>query len=220
MTNHAHLLTVACAAARRHDDQSWSSGRKSYGTTDAAELAQSHRAEILRLRSSLVDLVVDAIADRHDGHLLTVVNEDAGKLGNGRYQPFATIDLHHAEALDGTTIRFTKVPRKDSGLVRPNTFRIWFTSAGVGIGIHAVAGSADHARRLSGLRSLLPSEIVDLEPSNSGWDRHPLEISGIRSRRHIYLADWHRDFGDDEAFASAIGRTWETVGGALWTHRL
>ncbi len=218
MTNTISELTDLCARADRHDRESWNQHTKGYRNADDSARAKSFFEQILVRREALVEPVLTAVRNQHDGHLLVVPEPDRGPLKRGRYRPHTWIDLHYSEDHDGVPIKFEKY-----GLpgVRPNTFRAWFTAAGVGLGIYpAPSNLAEYALRLSMFSAAVPGRFADREPSNSGWDRHRLGLAGTRSRKHIYLADWWNHFGNDDDFLMAVADCWSILGETLKANRL
>jgi len=218
MANTINEMTDLCCDADMHDQRSWDGNRKSYRCAEDSAEAKVLFDRILACREALEDPVLAAVRNEHEGHLLTVPEPDGGPLSSGRYRPHTWLDMHYSVDQDGDPLQFEKY--KGPG-VRPNTFRLWFTSAGVGLGIFPTPSSkTEHPGRLSLFSASLPARFIDREPSASGWDNHPLGLAGINGRKHIYLADWRVQFENDDNFLSVVADCWLILGETLNTNRV
>lgn len=217
MTNTIIEMADLCSSAERHDQLSWDGNRKSYRCVEDSAEAKARFDRILACREALRGPILAVVRNECDGHLLTVPEPNREPLANGRYRIHTWIDMHYSVNQDGDPLEFKKYDRAGA---RPNTFRVWFTSAGVGQGIFCSTTKVDHPGRLSLLSASLPARFIDREPSNSGWDNHPLGLAGIRGAKHIYLADWRNQFENDDDFLTVVADCWLNLGETLKTNRV
>ena len=217
MTNTINEMADLCSSADRHDRRFWDGDAKSYRCVEDSAEAKVLFDQVLACREALREPILSVVRNDHDGHLLTVPEPNRKPLKNGRYRIHTWIDMHYSINQDGDPLEFKKYNRDGA---RPNTFRVWFTSAGVGQGIFSSTTKVDHPSRLSLLSASVPARFIDREPSNSGWDNHPLGLAGINGAKHIYLADWRNQFENDDDFLMVVADCWLNLGGTLKTNRV
>jgi len=212
MTNTINELTELCDSAYRHDRASWDQEAKLYRGSDGPDRAKALSGQIATCRNALVGPVLAAVKDRHEGHLLVVPERKSKPFTSGRYEPQTWIDLHYSETREGVPLKFAKYDE------RWNKFRIWFSAAGVGIGVSASPGKTGHQGRLAALSTEVPSRFVDRQPSSTDWERNGLLLRGMNGRCHIYLADWWSRFEDDD-FLAVVADCWSILGKTLEMNR-
>ena len=213
MTNTINELTELCDSAYRHDRASWDQEAKLYRGPDGPDRAKALSEQIATCRNALVGPVLVAVKDRHEGHLLVVPERKSKPFTSGRYEPQTWIDLRYSETREGTPLDFSKFGR------RTGDFRIWFTAAGVGIGVSASPGKTEHQDRLAALSTEIPSRFVDRQPSSTDWEKNGFLLRGKNGRCHIYLADWWSRFEDDGDFLASVADCWSILGKTLEMNR-
>ena len=213
MTNTINELTELCASAYRHDRASWDQEAKLYRGADGPDRAEAVSEQMAVCRNALVNPVLAAVEDHHEGHLLVVPERKSKHFNSGRYEPQTWIDLHYSETREGVPLKFAKYDK------RWNKFRAWFSPAGVGIGIFASPGKAGYQGRLSVFSPAVPDRFVDRKPSNQDWEDNHLRLRGMNGRCHIYLADWWPRFENDGDFLAAIADCWSILGETLVMNR-
>ena len=217
MTNTINEMAYLCSSADRHDRRFWNGNAKSYRRVEDSAEAKVLFDQILACREALREPILSTVRNDHDGHLLTVPEPNREPLKSGRHRINTWIDMHYSINQDGDPLEFKKYNRAGA---RPNTFRVWFTSAGVGQGIFSSTNRDDHPSRLSLLSASVPARFIDREPSSSGWDNHPLGLAGINGAKHIYLADWRNQFENDDDFLMVVTDCWLNLGETLKTNRV
>jgi len=213
MTNTINELTELCDSAYRHDHASWDQEAKLYRGTDGADRAKVLSEQMATCRNALVDPVLAAVKDRHEGHLLVVPERKSKHFNSGRYEPQTWMDLRYSETREGASLKFSKFD------MRSNNFRIWFSAAGVGIGISASPGEPEYQGRLSALSTGVPGRFVDRQPSSTDWERNEFLLRGMNGRCHIYLADWCSQFEGDDDFLASVADCWSILGKTLEMNR-
>ena len=213
MTNTINELTELCDSAYRHDHASWDQEAKLYRGTDGADRAKVLSEQMATCRNALVDPVLAAVKDRHEGHLLVVPERKSKRFTSGQYEPQTWIDLHYSQTREGVPLKFAKYDK------RWNKFRTWFSAAGVGIGIFASPGQSGYQGRLSALSTAAPGRFVDRRPSSTDWEDNELRLRGMNGRCHIYLADWWPRFENDGDFLAAVADCWSILGKTLEMNR-
>jgi len=213
MKNTINELTELCDSAYHHDRASWDQEAKFYRGSDGPDRAKTLSEQLATCRNALVGPVLAAVKDRHEGHLLVVPGRKSKPYTSGRYEPQTWMDLRYSETREGVPLKFAKYDK------RWNKFRIWFTAAGVGIGVSAAPGKTGHQGRLAALSTEVPCRFVDRQPSSTDWERNGLLLRGINSRCHIYLADWWSRFEDDDDFLTSVADCWSILGKTLEMNR-
>ena len=213
MTNTINDLTELCDSAYRHDRASWDQEAKIYKGTDGPDRAKALSAQMATCRNALVDPVLAAVKNQHKGHLLVVPERKSKPFKSGQYEPQTWMDLRYSETREGTPLKFSKFDK------RSNNFRIWFSAAGVGIGIFASPNELGYEGRLSALSTAVPGRFVDRQPSSTDWEQNELLLRGTNSRCHIYLADWWPQFENDDDFLASVADCWSILGKALEMNR-
>ena len=213
MTNTINELTELCDSAYRHDHASWDQEAKLYRGTDSPDRAEALSGQMAACRNTLVDPVLIAVKDQYEGHLLVVPERKSKPFESGRYEPQTWMDLRYSETREGIPLKFSKFDK------RSNNFRIWFSAAGVGIGILASPNQNGYQGRLSALSTAVPSRFVDRRPSSTDWEENELLLRGMNSRCHIYLADWWPRFENNGDFLAAVADCWSILGKTLEVNR-
>jgi len=212
MTNTINELTELCVSAYHHDRASWDQEAKLYRGSNGPDRAKALSEQLATCRNALVGPVLAAVKDRHEGHLLVVPGRKSKPYTSGRYEPQTWMDLRYSETREGTPLAFSKFGR------RTGDFRIWFTAAGVGIGVSASPGKTEHQDRLAALSTEIPNRFVDRQPSSTDWEKNGFLLRGKNGRCHIYLADWWSRFEDDD-FLASVADCWSILGKTLEMNR-
>lgn len=206
-------LTELCDSAYRHDRASWDQEAKLYRGTNGPDRAEALSNQMAVCRNALVNPVLAAVEDQHEGHLVVVPERKSKAYTSGRYEPQTWIDLHYSQTREGVPLKFAKYDK------RWNKVRTWFSAAGVGIGIFASPGKPCHQGRLSALSTAVPGRFVDRQPSSTDWEDNELLLRGMNGRCHIYLADWWPRFENDGDFLAAVADCWSILGETIETNR-
>ena len=212
MTNTINELTELCVSAYHHDRASWDQEAKLYSGSNGPDRAKALSEQRATCRNALVGPVLAAVKDRHEGHLLVVPGRKSKPYTSGRYEPQPWMDLRYSETREGPPLAFSKFGR------RTGDFRIWFTAAGVGIGVSASPGKTEHQDRLAALSTEIPNRFVDRQPSSTDWEKNGFLLRGKNGRCDIYLADWWSRFEDDD-FLGSVADCWSILGKTLEMNR-
>ena len=112
MTNTINELTELCASAYRHDRASWDQEAKLYRGADGPDRAEALSEQMSVCRNALVNPVLAAVEDHHEGHLLVVPERKSKHFNSGRYEPQTWIDLHYSETREGVPLKFAKYDKR------------------------------------------------------------------------------------------------------------
>ena len=216
MSNLIHGILKTCDDASQLLASSWDKGRKSYNTPEDGATARSHAETILGLRDELSTAVLSAVADAHNGHLLRCPPVKVSL--KNRWRNDTWIDLHYFVDHDGSELRFEKY-----GLAgkQVNLFRVWFTDAGVGIGLRPAPPTRDVAPAYtSRFERLIPGRFVDRCPNPNDGSLNQFGLQGLRGRTNIFLADWWTGFDSDERLLEEVTVCWSELGAVLDANRI
>ena len=72
MMNTINELTELCDSAYRHDRASWDQEAKLYRGTNGPDRAEALSNQMAVCRNALVNPVLAAVEDQHEGHLVVV----------------------------------------------------------------------------------------------------------------------------------------------------
>lgn len=216
MSNLTSKLLEACDDASRLLASSWDQGKKVYSSTEDETSAKRLAEAMVELRDGLSEAVLDAVRDAHNGNLLRCPEVKASL--KNRWRNDTWIDLHFSVDHDGNRLRFEKY-----GLAgeQVNLFRIWFTSAGVGIGLRPAPPTKNAAPAYtSRFERLVPGRFVDRCPNPNDGSLNEFGLQGLRGRTNIFLADWWDGFDTDENFLAEVTACWSELGGVLEANRI
>lgn len=200
MSNLISELLETCGEASRLLASSWDKDQKSYRTTEDEAMAGHLADSLLNMRNDLSASVLAATRDTHNGHLLRCPDVKASL--KNRWRNDTWIDLHFSVDQDGRELKFEKY-----GLAgeQVNLFRVWFTEAGIGIGLRPAPPTKDAAPAYtSRFERLVPARFVDRCPNANDGSLNEFGLQGLRGRTNIFLADWWTDLESDDRFLAEV----------------
>ena len=126
------------------------------------------------------------------------------------------IDFHYESNIDGSAIKEDLLGREPNGA---NLLRIWFSAAGVGIGIRP--GLHKNHRSAHLLARSVPTRYQDLLPAATAYDvEHSNKLLGVQGKENHYLAVLYQEgFTNDELFLKQLLACWDELQPALLEHR-
>ncbi len=194
----------------------WDAKRKGYpsgGESVATQLA----TELNELHNELAqDCLANLQRESELAKELRLPESPGAKQGQKRWRSSTWIDLMFTLDKSGDPIDYDKLGNSPHGA---NLFRIWFTAAGIGMGVRP--GLNKNHTTGEQLCSALPDKYVDLQPKAQGPEEaHPNNLVGVRGRKNHYYATWSSDLQvSDEAFIGRLLSAWEEIGPTLSEYR-
>lgn len=194
----------------------WDAKRKGY-PSGGESLATQLATELNELHNELAqDCLANLQRESELAKELRLAESPGAKQGQKRWRSSTWIDLMFTLDKSGAPIEYDKLGNSPHGA---NLFRIWFTAAGIGMGVRP--GLNKNHTTGEQLCSALPDKYVDLQPKSQGPEEaHPNNLVGVRGRKNHYYATWSSDLQvSDEVFIGRLLSAWEEIGPTLSEYR-
>ena len=194
----------------------WDSRFKGY-SLEAESLAPELATELNELRNELArDCLTNLQRASELARELRLPESPGAKQGLKRWRSSTWIDFVFDRDIADESIDYDELGNSPRGA---NLFRVWFTAAGIGIGVRPGLNKSHIS--FESLLAALPDRYVDLEPNSQGPEEaHPFNLVGVRGRKNHYCATWSSDLQvSDEAFMGRLLSAWEEIGPILSEYR-